>query len=315
MKKYQEYMDGVTVSDTLHEKLKHLEPAKKRAAWKKYGALAAALVLVVGLGAWGLTGGRDAVLNSNTELGEPEIGTTESIGTTEPAIEPAPAPMPDSPGMEMMGGYEVSDGEMVAYYMLPYIEYGQVENQMAADFAPPFGVTRRDLTEEELLALLGGETNIVSHLNWSGYTLYAHAMVWPDDSLWVLYISGIKGDTGYEHFTLEVAPDMLPPSCLVYEEAVVNNIWEREVRAERYDGDHASTYRVSFMDRDYGYRFEITGTDEGAITELVSRAVRFIIAGDGLTFEKPSDTAINSEATTMPYDPSASPTPSETPEP
>lgn len=313
MKKYKEYMDGVTVSDTLHEKLKNLEaPKKQPQPWKKYGAMAAALVLVLGLGAWGLTrsSGLDAVLN-NTELGQPEIGTTEHYGEPDIAVEPSPAPMPNSPGMETMGGYEVSDGETVAYYMLPYIEYGEVENEMAADIALPVGVTRRDLTEEELLALLGGETNIASHLNWNGYTLYAHAMVWPDDSLWLLCVSGIKGDTGYEHFTLEVAPDMLPPSCLVYEEAVVNNIWEREVRGESYDGDHASTRRVSFMDRGYGYRFEITGTDKEVITELVSRAVRWIIAGGGLTFEKPSDTAINSEANTLPYDPSASPTPTE----
>ena len=311
MKKYKDYMDGVTASDTLHEKLKHLKPAKKKPVWQKYGGAAAALVLVAGLGIWGLSGGRDAVLN-HTELGQPEIGTTEHYG--EPEIittEPAPAPMPNSPGMEMMGGYEVSDGETVAYYMLPYIEYGEVENEMQADIALPVGVTRRDLTNDELLDLLGGETNLTTHLNWGGYEIGAYAMVWPDGDMWLLCIYGSKGDTGLEHFSLEVSPGTLPPTCLYYAQSVLNNIWGREVMADSYDSEIGSSRRVSFMDEGYGYRFSITGTDKGAITDLVSRLVRWIIVGDGLTFEKPSDTAINSETATTPYDPSASPTPTE----
>ncbi len=315
MKKYQEYMDHVTVSDTLHEKLKNLEePKKKPQAWKKYGVAAAALVLVLGIGATGLSVGR------NRELGE--IGQEPSnplIENTEPAIEPAPAPMPNSPGMEMMGGYELRHGEgpdsAVEYLYLPYIQYGEVEYEMQADFAPPVGVTRRDLTPEEIEALFGGEYNLISHLNWSDYTLYAHAMVWPDDSLWMLCVSGIKGDSGYEHFTLEVAPNMLPPTCLVYEESVINNIWEREVRADRYDGEHASTFRVSFMDRGYGYRFVISGNpNNSVIAERVSRLVRWIIAGDGLTFEKEEPAVNSEEMTTMPYDPSAEPTPTMEPD-
>lgn len=336
MKKYKDYMDGVTASDTLHEKLKHLEPAKKKPVWQKYGAAAAALVLMAGLGVWGLTGGRDAVLN-HTEQGDPEIGTIE------PAIEPASDPMPNSPGMQTMGGYEVSHGEMVAYYMLPYIEYGEVENEMQADIALPVGVTRRDLTDDELLALLGGETNLTTHLNWSGYEIGAYAMVWPDDSLWLLCIYGSKGDTGLEHFALEVMPGELPPSCCYYEKGQLNNIWERDVWAESYDSEIGSSRRVTFMDEGYGYRFAITGTDKGAITELVSRMVRFIIVGDGLLLNQNQDVPAHvpgevctapsatpsysvgepnfedaphtepgepvEEANTSAYDPSASPTP------
>lgn len=323
MKRYKEYMDGITVSDTLHEKLRNLEePKKKPAAWKKYSTLAAALVLVIGLGAWGLTrgSGRDAIWNSTAELGDPEIVTTE------PAIAPAPEPMPNSPGMEMMDGYEVSYGETVAYYMLPYIEYGEVESQMEADIALPVGVTRRDLTEDELLALLGGETNLTAHLNWAGYEIGAYAMVWPDGDMWLLCIYGSKGDTGLEHFSLEVSPGTLPPTCLYYAESVLNNIWEREVMADSYDSEIGSSRRVTFMDGGYGYRFAVTGTDREAITYLVSRAVRFIIVGDGLTLEETTEETDSFEvlydengnpytqgydpnATTSSYDPSASPTP------
>ena len=58
MKRYKDYMDGVEVSDTLHEKLKHLdEPKKQSQPWVKWGAMAAAFALVVGVGAWGLSRG------------------------------------------------------------------------------------------------------------------------------------------------------------------------------------------------------------------------------------------------------------------
>lgn len=311
MKRYNEYMDGVTVSDTLHEKLKNLEPPKRRPAWQKYGALAAVLVLVAGLGVWGLSGGRDAVLN-HTEQGQPEVGTTEHYEEPEIIVtEPAPGPMPNSPGMQTMGGYEVSDGEMMAYYMLPYIEYGEVENEMQADIALPVGVTRRDLTNDELLDLLGGETNLTTHLNWGGYEIGAYAMVWPDGDMWLLCVYGSKGDTGLEHFSLEVSPGTLPPTCLLYTQSVLNNIWGREVMADSYDSEIGSSRRVSFMDEGYGYRFSITGTDKGSITELVSRMVRFVIVGDGLLLNQNQDVPVDESVITEPYDPEPSPTPTE----
>lgn len=56
MKQYREYMDGVRVSDTLHRRLAELEaPARRPVPWVKYGSLAAALALVVGLGTWWLS--------------------------------------------------------------------------------------------------------------------------------------------------------------------------------------------------------------------------------------------------------------------
>ena len=323
MKKYKEYMDGVTVSDTLHEKLKRLEQPKKKPAWQKYGAMAAALVLVIGLGAWGVT------RMGNTELGEmteiPAIGEGVTEIATEPAIAPAPVPMPDSPGMETMGGYEVSYGEAVAYYMLPYIKYGEVGEMAAVDIARPVGVYRRDLTEEELLALLGGETNLGIHLDWGGYEVGAFAMLNRDGSLWMLNIYGSKGDTGLEHFLLEVAPDQLPVDYTYYPNAELNNIWECNVWAASYDGDMASSRQVKFEDRGYHYRFKITGTDFGSIDELVSRLVRFVIVGGGLRFTAPSDepavpTTPEGEMSTDPYDPAvdgpiATPAPTVTPDP
>ena len=307
MKKYKEYMDGVTVSDTLHEKLRNLEqPKKKPQTWKKYGTMAAAVVLVLALGGWGLS-----------RMGGPELGQTAEgpvasmpvVGerVTEPAIAPVPAPMPNSPGMEMMGGYEVNYGEIVAYYYLPAIRYSEAGTQADVSIATPVDAEIRDLTEEELLALLGGETNLTEHLDWEDYEISAYAIVSPDDSLWMLCVTGTKGDTGLEHFSLEVSPDRLPPTCTLYTSSELNNIWERDVYAERYDSAIASSRRVSFMDRTYGYRFEIVGLKGGEIEELASRLVRFIIAGGGLTFEKEEPVVNSGEMNTMPYDPMDTP--------
>ncbi len=53
MKRYKNYMDGIQPSDTLHERLKNLKaPEKRPRRWVKWGALAAVLALVVGVGVW-----------------------------------------------------------------------------------------------------------------------------------------------------------------------------------------------------------------------------------------------------------------------
>ena len=117
MKRYLDYMDHITVPDTLHEKLSGLKPPAKRPVWKKYGAAAAALVLAVGVGAFGLTrlAGPSAPTAGEQipEVGEPDI-----------ALEESAAPGAQTP---TLGGYEVQEGEVVSYYMLPYLEYGTVE--------------------------------------------------------------------------------------------------------------------------------------------------------------------------------------------
>lgn len=310
MKRYQDYMDTVEVSDTLHEKLSRLgAPKKKPAMWKRYSAAAAALVLVLGLGGWGLS------RVPNNELGGEVPATAPELAVSEPAIAPGtalPVPMPNSPGMETMGGYEVRYGEgensTVAYYMLPIIFYNEAEQEMVADIALPVGVYRRDLTPEEIEALFRGSHNLTEHLNWGDYTIYAHAMLNRDGSLWMLCVAGTKGDSGLEHFLLEVCPGKLPPSCLYYESGRLNNIWERDVYAESYDSLEGSSRRVSFVDRDYGYRFEITGFKAGEITERVSRLVRWVIAGDGLRFAPDAAEPIpptGGEMSTPAYDPNA----------
>lgn len=278
MKKYNEYMDSVTASNTLHEKLKNLEaPPKKPAAWRKYSALAAALVLVVGLGVWGLS------RMDQTELGQ-EIaeGPVTSATVHRPLTEPVPGESVDPDNLPTMGGYEVQSdafGGITTFFLLPNIKYGEVENEVVADIAPPEGVYRRDLTEDELVTILNGERMIDIHLDWEDYDLSGYVMLYEDGTLWLMGIYGTKGDTGYEHFSLEVAPGMLPPSCLVYPESIPNDVSGTEVIADGHDGEIASSRRVSFLYEEFGYRFEITGIDQEDVKLKAARLVRFILQG------------------------------------
>lgn len=267
MKRYLDYMDHITVPDALHGTLTQLKtPDERKTAWKKYAAVAAALALAVGVGAYGLShlpGDTSSTLGETAEWDtEPDIAVLESAG-----------PADQTP---TLGGYEVQEGEMTAYYMLPYIEYGTVE-EAGLDLAPPAEVTTQELTQEEVLTLLGGEEAVKVHLGWEDYSLGGHAMVYPDGRLWMLVLGGWK--EGADRVSINLTPDQLPPTCLFYMDSVVNHIGDLEVTAERYVGEGSQTLRVSFLTGGYGYRFIAMGTDGQASELLVSRFVRF--ARDG----------------------------------
>ena len=279
MKKYKEYMDSVRASDTLHQRLVTLETSGKRpVTWKKYGAMAAALVLAVGLGAWWLN--REEVYDPLVDYAPvaPEIADepVPDIALVEPSDV-------TEPGEKTIGGYEVISGSgenaMTTYYILPYIEYGDTSGQAtAADWDIPQGATRRDLTQDEIIALMGGEDAVNTHLDWGEYQLTGWAAWYEDGSFWGSYVYGYQGPL--DHFEFAVTAEQLPPTCIAYPESVTQEIRGLTVTADGHDsvatpsgGVDASTRRVSFMKDDYGYRFDITGTSHALTEERVSRLV------------------------------------------
>ena len=288
MKRYQQFMDGVAASDTLHRRLAELkEPEKRPMSWKKYASAAAALALVVGVGAYGLgQGGWDGLTanfrdDSNPEIADvdkPDIATAEPGDVTEPA-------------KRTLGGYDVTGGGMTAHYVLPYIEYGDTRlgevSQFAADWDIPGDAVRRDLTGEEIAALLGGEDAVSTHLDWDGYQLTGWAAWYEGGSFWGAYIQGYAGPL--DHFEFAVTAGQLPPTCIAYPSSVEQEVNGITVTADGHDstatpsgGVDASTRRVSFMKGDYGYRFDLTGTSRALTEERVSRLVR-LIADQGIT--------------------------------
>lgn len=276
MKQYKKYMDNVEVSDTLHQRLLELEaPAKRPAAWKKYGAAAAALALAVGIGGWGL-GGWGALTDHLQPAARPE---SVDLGRPEPDIITVAPGESLEPGMKTIGGYEVQQGEMAAYYLLPYIEYGMADSvgQMALDWDVPPGSVKRELTQADFAALFGGEDALSTHLNWGDYTLTGWAAWNEDGSFWGAFLNGYKGELDHFEFAF-TAGDALPPTCIAYgEDGVVNQLWDVPVTAWGHDGKDGCGRRVEFLHDGYGFRFDLTATDVGQAEELVSRLTRWIL--------------------------------------
>lgn len=287
MKRYFEYMDNVKVSDTLHQRLLELEaPAKRPIPWKKYGAVAAALVLVCGVGAWGLScGGWNAATTNFRPSAEtaPELAGVEKTAIPDIAIvEPGDV---DEPGMKTIGGYDVTDGEMVTHYVLPYIEYGApsgVSGDMS--LAPPDGGLRA-ATRDDALALVGGEDALTAHLNWGECEFNGTVGFEANGTVWMMSLWGEGSDTA---FSLELSPNQLPPTCCVVigEQRTVTDVWGVEVSGVNSAGAYGDTERGVYMDvsrevefiaNGVGCRLKAYGTQDGAVEELVSRFVRWAI--------------------------------------
>lgn len=291
MKQYREYMDGVRVSDTLHRRLAELEaPAKRPVPWVKYGSLAAALALVVGLGTWWLS--REEVYHHLMDY-DPAAPENEVVAVPDIALVD-PGDITVEPGEKTLGGYEVTSGSgseaMVTHYILPYIEYGQGEGELAGDWDVPAGVTRRQLTQEEIDALMGGADVLDVHLDWGGFgSIYGWGAWYEDGSFWGAYLYGHSPlTTSYENridrIEFAVTANQLPPTCVAYPGSVTQEIRGLTVTADGYDIGVGSERRVSFMKDGYGYRFEASSTGDGREerAELwVSRLVRWV-ADEGL---------------------------------
>lgn len=295
MEKYKRYMDSVEVSPELHEKLMGLGGRKKPAPWKKYGAMAAALALVIGVSALGLTrwGG-------NAELGDPEpvqcmspVPVESSAAIGEIAVEDPNAP--DTEGTKSIGGYEVPGGEVVSYLMLPYIAYGEKSGESAASLAPPAGVERRELTETEILNLFGcGEEALSVHLNWGGYELSGYVMAYEDGTVWRAAVFGTSEEG---HFELIVCPDVLPQECCIVEGRAENvtNVWGVDVTGW-YGGIYGEgenrevwlpeSREVEFLANGVGCRFCFYGLEGEAdmVVTMVSRFVRWAVV-EGLELD------------------------------
>lgn len=296
MNDYKSYMNRVTVSDALHEKLLHLEEtrgARKPARWPKYAAAACA-VLLAGIGAWGVgtrlneDRWRDLVGSFNPYAG------MESVQPSNPDPVPCAAPSHPAegdgtqPGMKTIGSYEeytqIAGVDVTIFHTLPWIDYGSANEASASlDWDLPAGAARRDLSADEVVTLLGGADAVDLHLDWSGYELSGWAAWYEDGSFWGAYLQGYKGSM--DHFEFAVTRGSLPPTCVVFGGSVEQEVWGITVTADKYDGKDGCARRVSFMKDDYGYRFDLTATGEPEDAEkLVSRAVTWIADGDGLNF-------------------------------
>lgn len=282
MKRYKRFMDGVKASGTLDQRLKELKEPKKKPAWTKYGAMAAALVLVFGLGWYGLDYWQ--TMNRQRFLERAQVYHPEEVDN--PNIALASPGEADQPVEKTLEGYEVKEERggvpVVCYYCLPYIEYTQAGNPnrytVAADWDIPQGALKGDLNRNHIARLLGGEDVLSTHLDWDGYELTGWAAWLENGDFWGFYIDGYAGEL--DHFTFAVTAGQLPPTCFQFPDVGEQNIHGLMVSAVGYDST-ASTRQVSFMKDDCGFRFDLTGTDRELAEERVSRLVRWVADDSG----------------------------------
>ena len=300
MKRYKDYMDTVEVSDTLHEKLKHLEePEKKPRPWAKWGAMAAALALVAGVGTWGLSrGGWGALMDNFHPTGDWNDLIDHfdpAIGTVLPEIADIASEDPDhvtDPGMKTGGGYEVVHGDkndpdtMVSYYFLPWLEWADASGSSMMDYslAPPSAVSR-DASWDDVLLFTGGERAMADHLLWNG--LDWGGTVWFEDDSTPCAAGLSASGEGLEFF-LEVMKGYEVPSCIVLpEEYYETSQWQGvEITAVKgggyavIDGVELNEKReVSFFCNGVGYKLTLYAADVGRADELCARFVRYAVDG------------------------------------
>ena len=302
MKRYKDYMDGVEVSDTLHEKLKNLEePKKKTQSWAKWGAMAAAFVLVAGVGAYGLSrGGWNAIMDNFHPTGDwdeltdhfdPAVGIGEAgreeIG--EPDI--ADEDRSGAPEKHTGGGYEVVHGvgpeAMVSYFALPCLNWTDASGSSMLDYAlaPPSAI-HRDASWDDVRAFAGGERAMADHLLWDG-------LDW-GGTLWFLEdgtpcAAGLSASGKNLEFYLEVMKGGDVPSCIVFpDEYYEKSRWQGvEITALKNggymvtdDGEELNEKReVSFFCDGVGYKLTLYANDAYRADELCARFVRYAVAG------------------------------------
>lgn len=264
---YQTYMDSVEVSPALHQKLLGLSAPRREIRWRRYGSLAAALVVLIGTAAFVL--GR---LGANRDLFTPHHGSS-------------------------IGGYEVLEGDASTYVELPYIAYGtDSTGSSLVDYAllAPEGSVERELTEADILTLVGGETALETHLGWEGLSWSGQGIFLSDGSLWHLYLWGEGPDLAVSLDLL--AGNEIPPDCVVTEADTVTDVMGVSVKgyvSGIYGKDDEETGEtvvwlpesrtVEFAANGAGYRFQVYGSEGESqrVEMLVSRFVRLAIA-DGL---------------------------------
>ncbi|MDD6160817.1 MAG: hypothetical protein PUB51_06795 [Oscillospiraceae bacterium] len=277
MKRYSDYMDHISLSDTAREKWKNLSVEKKTGEWKKWGAAAAAVVLVAGAVAIGSRGGGRTVPADAPGIPVAPPIPSASAGVQEIAPGGAPDPVPVSGG-----GYELREGQVVSYYLLPYINYHQQPDELTADYslAPP-GALSRECTVDDVLALLGGESALKDHLNWGGLEVSGVLWFLEDGTPCAAFVnlSGAEVEIRVELMQGSSVPeDVILPD----ERYSRGMVWDVEYVALRNVGyavvdgvEMKESRKLSFFDRDMGHKLTVYGTDAGYVENLCARFFRW----------------------------------------
>lgn len=325
MKHYKSYMNRVTVSDELHRTLLDLDQPKKTAqpaVWLKYGALAACAALLIGMGVYQISrlDWHNEIVGPTGDGPSADREPVPCMAPTMEAIDLAPVDGDDIlPGMKTIPGFEVRRNvaglDVVEYHVLPWLGYGEQSGGSSSSLAVPEDCVRRDLTQDDILALVGGEQARDVLLAWEGMELSGGVFHHADGQVWVLDLWG-ESDSGA--FSLRLSPEELPPSCTVSPMDYVTEVWGVEV-AGRTGGAYGrgsnrevwmpESREVDFIAKGVGCRFHYYGLEgqSEAVETMVSRFVRHAVL-EGLNLS-----AVTADAAVLPDPEPAASRPAENP--
>ena len=283
--RYKRMMDSIEPSEMLQARLKGLKAPK----WRRHTHLtvAALAVLALGVGAFTLLGDHfpAAQVTERPAASEPATG---EVAQTEPA-EPDIAVVPDN-GTEPApsgGGYEVTEGETVSYFCLPYIAFGEKSETAALDYdiKIPDGGSEREVTADDITLLAGSEDALTVHLDWGGLNWSGRMILDADGAAYYLNVSGAS-ERCIVNLEL-LAGENLPPSCLISPADAVTDVWGVNVTGylagslgqTGEDGTEILLVgrEIAFVANGAGYRLTVYAATEDEATLLCSRFARLAI--------------------------------------
>ncbi len=264
---YREYMDTIKLTETQHERImnamrKHggKKPAFPRRA-AAVASLAACLALFFAIG---------ILPHSLSNKNETNYGESQ-----QQFIHSGTAGLPEGQGSwPMIRGLDFWDATGAG--------------ELALDIGFPKGHFTEELSQSDIAALLGSGDDISWLLGWQGYSVTGQAIYDGEGQVFWVILNG-ESDDG-SGFTMTLAPDGIPPTCIVEApdaETEINGIPVTAFyRHYDSDGDGIKEYRYEFtmMPEDIGLRFEAWGEDQEQTDLLATLAANWCAAWtDGLS--------------------------------
>lgn len=278
MESYKSYFDRQTVSPELHEKLLAIgrQPRAERRhrplspTWKKWAALAACCVLVLGAG---------QLLSDAPFVRGVFAASPSESGTSSSSAGPAAVPE-DGQGAADCNGFLVEGPEAedtFSFYALPAICYQSVDGwpEVNADLSRYFleGSFSVDLTKAEVQKIFwgpegkpeGADGDLPWMLFWGNFFLSGSALYDGEGELLWLTLKGNSAAQALS-FTLTLRPGELPFQCGLYSDLETTHVNGTPVtgwsRREDLNGDGVPDARCvsEFMAGEVGVRFEAACT-------------------------------------------------------
>ena len=261
MKRYVNYMDTIEAPEGLAKSLAELKAEKKTVPLYRWAAAAACLTLILGAGVLWHRAQPGAELDDPSvqgeETGRQELDDDLSLDT-------------DNTHMTtpVGGWYDLSDGETVARYLLPLLNFQPAGERAALDYT--LGDTSREATEEDIESILGARwrehLGIPAEAETNANLYFSRDGEFCGFCLWAMWDGG--------QIVIEQCAGHNVPSCCVSQDDAYGHTDVDGVDVVTLTWD--DTCEVKFFTRGTGWKATVTGEN---YEELTARFVRLGVSG------------------------------------